>query len=377
MIPATSQVPDTDTLAGLLLTLTALSGEFPSAQVSRLPGTEHYQKKVVKALKRDKLVRTFYHDGLRGLRLTAAAKKLLLTSWPDRFQDCLTGNSETNVLKSEITRRLRLHRMAEVLMTMYNAGVISFPWQKPAVFQPEPDLTEPYISQPVYYSSREMKEIGPESAKIRGSRATGILLTDGGIFVVYNTADTQMKWEYKAETRLKALLQVEICQRRLPEQFVATPQNCIVFGTGMRQMEVLMGAGGETTPNYFVMNGSFQHVHYLTNDHHGEVVLQHLFNLERKVVLDEILSENLSASRPGWPIENDGIDEAGAPVLFGYTCDMPRIQRYDTALELHGKNGTLICFDFQEESLRRFCGPRVTLQSIDFEAYERSVLHIP
>ena len=377
MPPVISQIPDTDTLAGLLLTLTALSGEFPAALVSRLPGTEHYRQKVVKALKRDKLIRTFYRDGLRGLRLTAAAKKLLLTNQPDRFRAYLTGNTETNVLKSEITRRLRLHRMAEVLVTMLGAGVLSFPWEKPAVFQPTPLLTEPTIGQPVYYSSREMKEIGPESAKIRGSRATGVLLTDGGIFVVYNTADAQMKWEYKAEIRLKSLLQMEICQRRLPGQFMSAAQSGIVFGTGMRQMEVLMGAGGETTPNYFVMNGSFEHFYYLTNDHYGEVVLQHLFDPELKAVLDEILSENLSASRPGWPIENDGIDETESPVLFGYTCDMPRIQRFDTALELHKQNGTLICFDFQEEALRRFCGPRVTLQSIDFEAYERSVLHIP
>lgn len=267
MPPVISHLPDTDTLAGLLLTLTALSGEFPSAQISRLPGTDFYRQKVVKSLKRDKLIRTFYRDGLRGLRLTAAAKKLLLTKQPDRFQAYLSGNTETNVLKSEITRRLRLHRMAEVLVTMRNAGVMSFPWEKPAVFQPTPLLTEPYIGQPVYYSSREMKEIGPESAKIRGSRAAGILLTDGGIFVVYNTADTRMKWEYKAETRLKALLQIEICQRRLPRQFMSAAQSGIVFGTGMGQMEVLMGAGGETTPNYFVMNGSFEHFYYLTNDH--------------------------------------------------------------------------------------------------------------
>ena len=71
----------------------------------------------------------------------------------------------------------------------------------------------------------------------------------------------------------------------------------------------------------------------------------------------------------------DAIDENGAPVLFAYTCDMPRIQRFDTALELQGRVGTLICFDFQEPVLRRICGPRVTIQSIDFEIFERSVLH--
>ena len=170
---------------------------------------------------------------------------------------------------------------------------------------------------------------------------------------------------------------MELCQYRLPGQFIHAEQNAIVFGNGMEQMHGLMGIGEARACGYFVLDGSFEHFFYLTNDHYGEVVLQHLFDPELKAVLDEILSENLSASRPGWPIENDGIDETESPVLFGYTCDMPRIQRFDTALELHKQNGTLICFDFQEEALRRFCGPRVTLQSIDFEAYERSVLHIP
>ena len=52
------------------------------------------------------------------------------------------------------------------------------------------------------------------------------------------------------------------------------------------------------------------------------------------------------------------------------------IKHFDTALSLHNQTGTLICFDFQEETMRRICGPRVSLQCIDFNAVERSVLHI-
>ncbi|MCX4374465.1 MAG: hypothetical protein OSJ58_22105, partial [Dysosmobacter sp.] len=63
------QAPPLDTAAGLLLTLTALSGEFPTALVSRLPGGEAYKMKVVKRLKKDKLLHTYYADGLRGFRL--------------------------------------------------------------------------------------------------------------------------------------------------------------------------------------------------------------------------------------------------------------------------------------------------------------------
>lgn len=183
-----------------------------------------------------------------------------------------------------------------------------------------------------------------------------------------------MKWAYKAEMRLKALLQMELCQYRLPAQFAHAEQSAVVFGSGMEQMAVLMGVGGDRRHNYFVLDGNFEHFYYLTSDYHGEVILQILCEPEQKAILDGILSEDLSDCRPGWVVENDAMDN-DSPVLFAYTCDMPRIRRFDTALELHGKTGTLFCFDFQEEILRRVCGSKVRIQCIDFDIYERSVFH--
>lgn len=368
-------LPTPDTLPGLLLTLTALSGEFPTAQVNRLPGADSYKAFAVKRLKREKLLRTYYRDGLRGLRLTGAAKRLLLAQAPDRFSPLLSGDTVTNAPKYTIPHRLRLHRIAEVLVTMRNTGIFAFPWEKPAVFQPTPPGADSSIVCPVYYSSREVKEIGPQAAQIRGSRTTGLLLTEGGIFVVYNTGSGQMKWEYKAELRLKALLQTEVCQYRLPEQFQSAALCALVFGDGMEPLELFMGAGDSRAKNYFVLDGSYEHFYYLTNDRRGEFGLRLLCDPELKAALDEILSEDLSKGRLDWSVENDALDGNGDPVLFAYLCDMPRIRRFDTALDLHGRMGTLICFDFQLEALRRVCGPRVRFQSIDFEALERSVVY--
>ena len=66
--------------------------------------------------------------------------------------------------------------------------------------------------------------------KIRGSRAAGVLLTDGSIFVVYNTSASEMKWEHKAEMRLKSLLEIALCLHRFPNQFSDIGQSAIVFG---------------------------------------------------------------------------------------------------------------------------------------------------
>lgn len=369
-------LPGLDTFPGLILTLTALSGELPFTTVGRLPAADTYKEYAVKQLKRNNLLRTFYRNGVRGFRLTSTAKRLLLTSWPDQFLPYLSGSTETNQLKSEVTRRLRLHRMAEVLVTMLNADVSVLPWEKPALFSPTLSNDAPTIERPTYYNSREVKELGELALKIRGSRSTGVLLTDRDIFVIYNTGPSQMKWKYTAEIRLKTLLEIELCQTRLPAQFMRTKQSAVVFATDMNQMAPLMGVGEDKRHNYFVLDGNFEHFYYLTCDHFGEVILQLLCYPGEQTILDTVLRKGFDPARSNWMVENDAID-GDKPVLFAYTCDMPRICRFNAALESRGQTGTLFCFDFQAAAMRRICGPGVAIQCIDFDAYERSVFLSP
>ena len=367
-------MPASDSLSGLLLIFTALSGELPPSQVVRLPGSDYYKKNVVNDMKKKKLLRTYFSDHLRGLRLTSTGKKLLLDHDPDRYQTIFSGERATNAPKYSLSDRLRLHRMAEVLVTMHNADVLSFPWEKPAIFQQVPLSPQPVIIDPTYYSSREMKEIGDQAIKIRNCRSTGVLFSANDIFAVYNTGSSRIKWDHFTEERLKALVQQELCQKRLSGQFKNAPLKAIVFGDGMKPLEKLMlYANSGKAQSDIVLNGTFEQFHYLSSDRRGEIILQLLCYPELKISLDKILLEDLSEHIPNFPIEHDAMDEKGSPVLFAYTCDMPRIRRFDNALGVHERTGTLICFDFQLEVLSHLCGPRVTFQSIDFEAFERSI----
>lgn len=363
-----------DSFPGLLLTLIAISGEFPTCLIDRLQFNSGYMESVITRLKQEKLVRTFYRNSLRGLRLTAAAKKQLLENYPERFRTILTGVSEINRLKCEVPRRLRLHRMAEVLVTVNNTGVYVFPWEKPSVFQPELPPTGCRVDLPVYYSSREIKEIGSSSSKIRNSRAAGVLFADNSIFTIYNAGPFQMKWEYNAEMRFKVFMQMEVCQTRLPAQFGSADQRAVVFGAGIDQLDTLLGVGDGLSHNHFVLDGSYDHFYFLTSDQRGETLLRFLCDGNLRAMLDSILMEDLSPPLTGSPIENDAMD-GDVPVLFGYTCDMPRLRRFDTALSLHMRNGVVICFNFQEEAYRRCLGPHIQFQSLDFEQVAALTVH--
>lgn len=364
-------LPDKLTVAYDLLELVAISGELPADQLARLYGGESYKLNVVKSLKSKKLLRTFYRDGLRGYRLTAKAKDSLLADNPRRFTFALTGTAETNRIKSEITRRLRLHRIAEATLTMINADVLINRDEKPDLFSPHwEEHKRLSVKAPAFYNSREIKEIGTVFVKIRGARSVGVLLTPAEIFVVYNLGDSLMRWEYKSEMRTKALMKTVICRERLPKQYPPDAVQGLLLGNGMElAYDLLAGEGGK---QYFILDGNYEHFYYLTNDRKGERLLMLLCSEAQRERLETVLMTDLFDGDEGSMLENDAFDKDGNPVLFGYLCDLPRIKRFDTALRLQKKSGTLICFDFQKEVLSRYCGTQVQFQTIDFEKWERS-----
>lgn len=134
-------------------------------------------------------------------------------------------------------------------------------------------------------------------------------------------------------------------------------------------------ADAEESIDYGLSKAVWVLTDFMEQVEYGEAILRFLCDTQQRRTLDAILADGLHEGIPNWRVENDAIDSEGNPVLFAYTCDFPRIRRFDTALELHGMTGTLICFDYQEEALREICGQCVMLQSIDFQQFERSVLY--
>ena len=116
-----------DTTKYRLLEMIGMCGEFPADQLNRLIPSASYAEKLITDLKAEHLIRTHYRDALRGYRLTKAAKEMLLSVSPLRFQCYLTGNTETNLIRSEVSRRIRLHQKAETYLTLLHAGIPFYP----------------------------------------------------------------------------------------------------------------------------------------------------------------------------------------------------------------------------------------------------------
>ena len=363
-------LPAPDQLAYRLLELIAICGELPANLLYRLHESPSYLEAVIRSLKKDKLLRVYYRDKVRGYRLSADAKDFLLEESYDRFSFYLTGNSDTNLLKSELPRRLRLHRLAEVYVLMLNCGVAVFRDQKPDLFSPD-RCAGGYFHSPAFYSSREIKETGLETVKIRGSRMVGTLIAPSGLYVTYNGSQNFAKWDYRAELRVKALHLNMICTDRLAGKYKSNQVHGLMISRDMEMFYQLISTADTNTRCFFLVDGNYEHFYYLTDDHYGEVLLKLLTLPKMRSALDRVLSQGLHPRKAGLPIEHDAIDRKGDPVLFSYLLDIPRVNRFNSALQLKERSGTLICFDFQSDILRRCLDAQVNIQTIDFAKFER------
>lgn len=106
-----------------LLGLTATCGELSADLFTKLHESPSYLEAVIRRLKKDKLLQVYYRDKVCSYRLCVKGKDYLLADSYDRFTFYLTGNSYMNILKSELPRRHRLYRLAEVYVLMLGCGI--------------------------------------------------------------------------------------------------------------------------------------------------------------------------------------------------------------------------------------------------------------
>lgn len=142
--------------------------------------------------------------------------------------------------------------------------------------------------------------MGIDTTKIRSSRSTGILLAPSGIFVTYNSSSALMKWRYKSEMRVKALIWSVICQQRLSSQFRHEDVHGLILGNSMDLAYQILTSTGGRKHDFFMLDGSYEHFLYLTNNHQGEVILALLCDPVKLRSWTAFCSKVLLRGSPDW-----------------------------------------------------------------------------
>lgn len=352
-----------------VLAATALCGELSPLAASRLVPSLSYRYHVLEDLLKAKLLRPYRRDKVKGYRLTRRAKDQLAEQGPDRYAALFCGCVRTNSYASELPRRLRMHRLGEIIAMMMLCGVRVFHDEKADLFGTH---TLPRDSQlPAFYPAREVQAIGDAAIKIKNARMAGVLLAPKQFYLVYNTGDTLMRWAPASELRARTLLSEFLGRHTGVAGYAGQTAAAILVGDSMELAPVLLQSRGGGRRQLFYLDGTFAQMYYLPDTPQGDAILHLLLEPERQSALYAAIQSTLQPKAPQGNFAYDAQDEQGRPVLFAWDFDLVRIQSFALGLGSRALTGTAIAFDFQADALRQIFGDRVAVRSLSFERTRR------
>jgi hypothetical protein len=331
----------------MLLEMIAISGEYPTEDITRLINAPSYAKKIITKLSGNGLIKTVYKNGVRGYRLTIKAKRQLMAENPARFEGILEGDGDTNKFRSDLPRRLRLHSLARVYTLMLTANIRIFQDDKPMMFDvPSQSLSEisenntPIITTPCFYSSREQKGDDEKSNSIQGSRAVGTILTHTHAFAVYNTGNSYIAWGEKVEKRYAAEINNNLHRMSRNNQYKGGNVSGILVGENMESLEQYWAVKKKKGSGLSFLANAYEPFYCITNDKYGKMQLEILCYADVMGCLKQTLSEKFNPSYIGYHIINNALTEDGKPVLFCCLLNIPRLFRFFSGLSRHGEKDT-------------------------------------
>jgi len=412
---------DTPSQEQIMIEQIAIAGEYPQSNQSRIISSESYGRRLIAGLLGEKMITRVDIDGMKGYRLTMWGKRALMDGNPERFDGLFIGQSDTNRMNGNPTRRERLHLIAQVYTLMFKAGIRIYQDEKPDIYgepggtqgfafegvcfsktdafegkcssqtdafegrcSPQTDMgsmshTNPahpppryehggnpeamksvVIREPSFYASREQK--GNFTKAIQGSRAVGVLLTGNLAYAIYNTSSAVRTWNDRIEYRYKAEMNGSIC-KYIP-QYQRTEIGGILVGANMGVLAKYLAQPEKEKGGIHSFTRAYEPFYYITNDVVGEAQLRMICDPELKTRFDGMMRHKLKPMTTRSNIVHDAMTDEGEPVLFCCLLDLQRLNMFKAGLNGIRKidpdrKGKIICYDTQHDTLKGYLGESV------------------
>lgn len=341
-----------------LLLMTAICGELPAKLAGQVVGSDSYAAALVTRLKQEGYISARTRDGQRGYVLRAKGRRYVLSHCGEDGSFFVSDSAATSHVKSEPDKRERLHRMGEVWVFLWKAGVCIFQSQKPEWRKVSEGSG---VEMAAYYGSLEFKR---DSEAIQGSRACGLLLSGDTAWVVYNTRAQRMKWAKKTERSMRVWT-----ERLFLKSGNLSVADAVVFGEEPGLLAELLESDGGIRKNLFQVDDVYEHYYYVPMQAKAAVQVWLLADRSKRCRVRELLNGILVRKRENDYALCDGYDTAGNPVYFCHELEMRHLLRIKQET-IWRQTGTIVCLDYQEEALKEYFGDRMRIQAVVTEKLE-------
>lgn len=365
-------MPTSPSAKQLVLSTTALCGELSVLAASRLVPSQSYRYHVLEELGKDKLLRAYRRDQVKGYRLTRRAKTLLTEQAPARYAALFTGSVRTNSYASELSRRLRMHRLGEVLAMMQLGGVSVCKDDKADLFGSR--ISPPGEPPLAFYPAREIQALGDAAIKIKNARMAGVLLTPARFYLVYNTGSARMRWAPASELRARTLLTEFLGRRMGWPAYAGQNAEALLLAEDLSLAPTLLTNHGGGKRQLFYLDSTYEHLYLLPNTAQGDLLLQFFLFPRAFPSLHAAIGRTFLPKQQLGNFAFDALDEKGRPVLFAWDFDLVRIQSFQLGIRSRGLSGVAVAFDVQAPALQQCLGSAVEIRPLSLARTGRMLL---
>lgn len=332
------------------MVMIAICGELPADLAGKIIGSESYAAALITRLKKEGYISLRNRENCRGYVLKEKGRKYVLERYREDTAFFLRKTSGTGHVKSERNKRIRLHRMSQILVYLWKMGVCIFQSQKPDL-----RLEKGGAEMAVYYGSLEYKEF---SDGIQGSRACGVLLSGNCAYVVYNTMESRMKWTKKMERSMRVWL-----EKMLMKRGSYSTADALIFGKRIEFILELLNSDGGFRKDLFQVDDIYEHYYYIPMSKEADAQLCLLLDIRKKKRLYQFLGNLLSHRKEKEYTICDGYDSNGEPIYFCHELELCHLLRVKQEMAWQQK-GIVVCLDYQEVVLSTYFGEHIKIQSV-------------
>ena len=344
-----------------ILTITALSGEFPYSCFGRLNVDIYYARRLRTMLHKDGFTRTQWKDGLKGLVLTNKGLFDIKEQNPTRYKYIDTRN------RPEESRRYRRHLFAMTYCSLINADIEFLPDKKPFVFSrsrqsqsydaPRPLIKNSLLTdEPVFYSSVEIKyELEDYVQQIRNSAMMGLILTRTDCYLLYNIHNNRYPLGFATENKAGILTQNGEFINVKPDR--SSHAIMLVDGFETATEMIIGNRKKKIRPSSVILNQAFRHIYIVPETPDGDMQLFVMCHKDYSDSVDEAFKENFKDGTVDFATINDGFDDEGHPVLNACSCEITRLFKFKQGLLVNNLTGRILCYDFQMDFIAQIMAP--------------------
>ncbi len=366
--------------AHTLLRILASAGEYP-VQSFALLGNERSLKALVHKLEsvqhlrfpngNEYTLRMLSVSGWgekRTVRLYKNALVLLHELHPDALSGYLNGFYNHH-FPGGINHILRHHRVAEVLAMMELSDITYAPYRLPTLERNKRGVN--VITDARFYPSRIIKNMdGQEMSKTIFTRVTGLLLSPGGAYAVYNTRTGAMRWMDKGEYKTR-LFYGDLC---MANSNLEGLDSALLFGSdALAALSTTVNSEARSKrPAPF--SSIYTHIHFIPLNPDGTRLLRILSypNWSQKLLHALFTPEDIEAC--GGYFGCDALVD-GRFIISMLDSDLAKFIRFQNRDTTTSYPYEVICYPWQVAFIRQAVGDEVTIQTLDMGTVEEVIFH--